>query len=66
MASAVRGVSPGRTAHCPMPGRWTAPRHRVWLLVATGLMCTGVAPVGAVVGTFSSWLVRRFRQEGEE
>jgi voltage-gated potassium channel len=30
-----------------------------------GLMCVGVALVGAVVGSFSSWLVRRFRQEGE-
>ncbi|MGW1835285.1 potassium channel family protein [Streptomyces sp. BBFR2] len=34
--------------------------------IATGLMCAGVALVGAVVGAFSSWLVRRFRQEGEE
>ncbi|MFD8328324.1 potassium channel family protein [Streptomyces lydicus] len=34
-------------------------------LVGTGLMFVGVALVGAVVGSFSSWLVRRFRQEGE-
>ncbi len=34
-------------------------------VVATGLMCVGVALVGAVVGSFSSWLMRRFRQEGE-
>ncbi|MFF9479126.1 potassium channel family protein [Streptomyces sp. NPDC014733] len=33
--------------------------------VGAGLMFMGVALVGAVVGTFSSWLVRRFRQEGE-
>lgn len=34
---------------------------------ATGvvLMFLGVALVGAVVGSFSSWLVRRFRREGE-
>lgn len=29
------------------------------------LMFVGVALVGAVVGSFSSWLVRRFRQDGE-
>ncbi|MGW1377219.1 potassium channel family protein [Streptomyces sp. NPDC002446] len=29
------------------------------------LMFVGVALVGAVVGSFSSWLLRRFRQEGE-
>ena len=34
-------------------------------LIAAGLMCVGVALVGAVVGSFSSWLLRRFRQEGE-
>ncbi|MEU3710070.1 potassium channel family protein [Streptomyces catenulae] len=34
--------------------------------VGAGLMFVGVALVGAVVGAFSSWLVRRFRQEGEE
>ncbi|MFI7101628.1 potassium channel family protein [Streptomyces sp. NPDC050161] len=33
--------------------------------LASGLMCVGVGLVGAVVGSFSSWLVRRFRQEGE-
>ncbi|MGW9045190.1 potassium channel family protein [Streptomyces lydicus] len=34
-------------------------------LVGVGLMFVGVALVGAVVGSFSSWLLRRFRQEGE-
>ncbi|MFH9225822.1 potassium channel family protein [Streptomyces lydicus] len=34
-------------------------------LVGVGLMFVGVALVGAVVGSFSSWLMRRFRQEGE-
>ncbi|MEU9504127.1 potassium channel family protein [Streptomyces sp. NPDC048196] len=29
------------------------------------LMFVGVALVGAVVGSFSSWLLRRFRREGE-
>ncbi len=38
------------------------PRGR---LVGVGLMFVGVALVGAVVGSFSSWLVRRFRVEGE-
>ncbi|MFJ6751571.1 MULTISPECIES: potassium channel family protein [unclassified Streptomyces] len=33
--------------------------------IGSGLMCVGVALVGAVVGSFSSWLLRRFRQEGE-
>ncbi|MFB6439634.1 potassium channel family protein [Streptomyces sp. NPDC056411] len=36
-------------------GRW----------IAVGLMFVGVALVGAVVGSFSSWLMRRFRQDGE-
>ncbi|MFF8311941.1 potassium channel family protein [Streptomyces lydicus] len=34
-------------------------------VVGVGLMFVGVALVGAVVGSFSSWLMRRFRQEGE-
>ncbi|MFG2828457.1 potassium channel family protein [Streptomyces sp. NPDC048434] len=34
-------------------------------VVAVALMFVGVALVGAVVGSFSSWLLRRFRQEGE-
>ncbi|TJZ41886.1 potassium channel family protein [Streptomyces piniterrae] len=34
-------------------------------LVAVGVMFLGVALVGAVVGSFSSWLLRRFRLEGE-
>ncbi|MFG2531881.1 potassium channel family protein [Streptomyces sp. NPDC048516] len=38
------------------------PRGR---LVAVALMFVGVALVGAVVGSFSSWLLRRFRQDGE-
>ncbi|MFI6764078.1 potassium channel family protein [Streptomyces sp. NPDC050355] len=38
------------------------PRGR---LTGTGLMFVGVALVGAVVGSFSSWLVRRFRVDGE-
>ncbi|MFG2286125.1 potassium channel family protein [Streptomyces sp. NPDC048595] len=38
------------------------PRGR---LVGVGLMFVGVALVGAVVGSFSSWLVRRFRVSGE-
>ncbi|UZJ32269.1 potassium channel family protein [Streptomyces endophytica] len=38
------------------------PRGRVTGAV---LMVLGVALVGAVVGSFSSWLLRRFRQEGE-
>ncbi|GAB7034671.1 ion channel [Streptomyces sp. NPDC021749] len=38
------------------------PRGRV---TGAGLMFVGVALVGAVVGSFSSWLVRRFRREGE-
>ncbi|MFG2136696.1 potassium channel family protein [Streptomyces sp. NPDC048650] len=38
------------------------PRGRV---TGVGLMFVGVALVGAVVGSFSSWLLRRFRQEGE-
>ncbi|BDM68541.1 hypothetical protein HEK616_20280 [Streptomyces nigrescens] len=38
------------------------PRGRVTGAV---LMLVGVALVGAVVGSFSSWLLRRFRQEGE-
>ncbi|MER6844160.1 potassium channel family protein [Streptomyces platensis] len=38
------------------------PRGRV---IAVGLMFAGVALVGAVVGSFSSYLLRRFRQEGE-
>lgn len=35
-------------------------------LIAVGLMFAGVALVGAVVGSFSSYLLRRFRQEGEK
>ncbi|MEV0375820.1 ion channel [Streptomyces sp. NPDC050636] len=38
------------------------PRGR---LTAVGVMFIGVALVGAVVGSFSSYLLRRFRQEGE-
>ncbi|MGA5562282.1 potassium channel family protein [Streptomyces platensis] len=38
------------------------PRGRV---IAVGLMFVGVALVGAVVGSFSAYLMRRFRQEGE-
>ncbi|KIZ17442.1 potassium channel family protein [Streptomyces natalensis] len=38
------------------------PRGRV---IGAGLMFAGVALVGAVVGSFSSWLVRRFRQDGD-
>ncbi|MGI5256742.1 potassium channel family protein [Streptomyces angustmyceticus] len=34
-------------------------------VVAVALMFVGVALVGAVVGSFSSWLLRRFRQDGE-
>ncbi|MFE0379736.1 potassium channel family protein [Streptomyces inhibens] len=34
-------------------------------VTGVGLMFLGVALVGAVVGSFSSWLMRRFRQEGE-
>ncbi|MFJ9417452.1 MULTISPECIES: potassium channel family protein [unclassified Streptomyces] len=34
-------------------------------VTGTGLMFVGVALVGAVVGSFSSWLLRRFRQDGE-
>ncbi|MEU8782725.1 ion channel [Streptomyces sp. NPDC048637] len=34
-------------------------------VIAVGLMFVGVALVGAVVGSFSSYLMRRFRQEGE-
>ncbi|MEU3988921.1 ion channel [Streptomyces platensis] len=34
-------------------------------VIAVGLMFAGVALVGAVVGSFSSYLMRRFRQEGE-
>ncbi|USA04028.1 potassium channel family protein [Streptomyces lydicamycinicus] len=34
-------------------------------VIAVGLMFVGVALVGAVVGSFSAYLMRRFRQEGE-
>ncbi|MEU9116988.1 ion channel [Streptomyces sp. NPDC048483] len=34
-------------------------------VTAVALMFVGVALVGAVVGSFSSWLLRRFRQDGE-
>lgn len=34
-------------------------------VTGTVLMFVGVALVGAVVGSFSSWLLRRFRREGE-
>ncbi|MFE1171788.1 potassium channel family protein [Streptomyces sp. NPDC058773] len=34
-------------------------------VIAVGLMFVGVALVGAVVGSFSSYLMRRFRLEGE-
>ncbi|KUJ50109.1 ion transporter [Streptomyces albus subsp. albus] len=38
------------------------PRGRV---IGAGLMVVGVALVGAVVASFSSWLLRRFREESE-
>ncbi|MEU8917571.1 ion channel [Streptomyces nigrescens] len=34
-------------------------------VIAVGLMFVGVALVGAVVGSFSSYLMRRFRTDGE-
>ncbi|MFG2711636.1 potassium channel family protein [Streptomyces goshikiensis] len=35
-------------------------------LIATGLMIFGMALLGAVTGSFSSWLIQVFRREGEE
>ncbi|MFK0048441.1 potassium channel family protein [Streptomyces sp. NPDC090741] len=35
-------------------------------LIAIGLMACGLALLGAVTGSFSSWLIQIFRREGEE
>lgn len=35
-------------------------------VVGVGLMVTGLGLLGSVMGTFSSWLVNRFRQAGNE
>ncbi|WP_327282546.1 MULTISPECIES: ion channel [unclassified Streptomyces] len=35
-------------------------------LIAVGLMTCGLALLGAVTGSFSSWLIQTFRREGEE
>ncbi|WP_406181451.1 potassium channel family protein [Streptomyces sp. NBC_01006] len=35
-------------------------------LIAVGLMACGLALLGAVTGSFSSWLIQTFRREGEE
>jgi voltage-gated potassium channel len=35
-------------------------------VVAVGLMVCGLALLGAVTGSFSSWLIQVFREEGRD
>ncbi|MEU9125635.1 ion channel [Streptomyces sp. NPDC048506] len=54
-ASTLTTTGYGDATPVTVRGRW----------IAVGLMFVGVALVGAVVGSFSSWLMRAFRQDGE-
>ncbi|MEV5971163.1 potassium channel family protein [Streptomyces sp. NPDC051921] len=42
------------------------PVTSVGRLVAVGMMACGLALLGAVTGSFSSWLIQVFRREGED
>ncbi|MET9884189.1 potassium channel family protein [Streptomyces sp. NPDC006430] len=56
MCETITTVGYGDVVPVTVPGR----------LIAIGLMAAGVALLGAVTGSFSSWLIQIFRREDEE